>query len=146
MAGKNREPILTEDKRALSRTNLKNLLGIFRFILPYKWSFLLGILSLLLSSITLLSFPYFAGILLTIASRTSSLDAKSEELVQQALEKLMNGRTTLIIAHRLSTIKKVDRIFVIYEGKLAEMGSPLELTQIKNGIYSTLLKLQLHEG
>ena len=84
--------------------------------------------------------------ILILDEATSSLDAKSEELVQQALEKLMDGRTTIIIAHRLSTIKKVDRIFVINEGKLAEMGSHLELTQMNNGIYSTLLKLQLHEG
>jgi ABC-type multidrug transport system fused ATPase/permease subunit len=77
---------------------------------------------------------------------TSSLDAKSELLVQQALEKLMESRTTIVIAHRLSTIKKVDRIFVIKEGRLAEMGSHAELTQVDNGIYSTLLKLQLHES
>jgi ATP-binding cassette subfamily B protein len=55
----------------------------------------------------------------------------------------MEGRTSIIIAHRLSTIKKVDRIFVIKEGMLAETGSHAELTQLNNGIYSNLLKLQL---
>lgn len=84
--------------------------------------------------------------ILILDEATSSLDAQSEVLVQQALEKLMEGRTTIVIAHRLSTIKKVDRIFVINEGHLAEMGSHAELTQVNNGIYSTLLKLQLHES
>lgn len=84
--------------------------------------------------------------ILILDEATSSLDSKSEKLVQDALEKLMEGRTTIVIAHRLSTIKKVDRIFVINEGKLAEMGSHDELTQVSNGIYSTLLKLQLQEA
>ena len=64
-------------------------------------------------------------------------------LVQQALEKLMEGRTSIIIAHRLSTIKKVDRIFVIKDGALAEVGTHDELTLL-DGIYNNLLKLQLH--
>jgi ABC-type multidrug transport system fused ATPase/permease subunit len=84
--------------------------------------------------------------ILILDEATSSLDAKSEMLVQQALEKLMEGRTTIVIAHRLSTIKKVDRIFVIKEGQLAEMGSHAELTQVDNGIYNNLLKLQVHEA
>jgi ATP-binding cassette, subfamily B, bacterial len=84
--------------------------------------------------------------ILILDEATSSLDAQSEVLVQQALEKLMEGRTTIVIAHRLSTIKKVDRIFVINDGRLAEMGSHAELTQLNNGIYNTLLKLQLHES
>jgi ATP-binding cassette, subfamily B, bacterial len=81
--------------------------------------------------------------ILILDEATSSLDAHSEVLVQQALEKLMEGRTTIIIAHRLSTIKKVDRIFVVKEGKLVETGSHAELTQLNEGIYSNLLKLQL---
>jgi ATP-binding cassette subfamily B protein len=81
--------------------------------------------------------------ILILDEATSSLDVHSEVLVQQALEKLMEGRTSIIIAHRLSTIKKVDRIFVIQEGRLAEMGSHAELTRMDNGIYSNLLKLQL---
>jgi ABC-type multidrug transport system fused ATPase/permease subunit len=82
--------------------------------------------------------------ILVLDEATSSLDAHSEKLVQEALEKLMEGRTSIIIAHRLSTIKKVDRIFVIKEGALAEVGSHEELTERNNGIYSNLLKLQLH--
>jgi ABC-type multidrug transport system fused ATPase/permease subunit len=82
--------------------------------------------------------------ILVLDEATSSLDAQSEKLVQDALETLMEGRTSIIIAHRLSTIKKVDRIFVIKEGGLAEVGSHQELTQRHNGIYSNLLELQLH--
>jgi ABC-type multidrug transport system fused ATPase/permease subunit len=83
--------------------------------------------------------------ILILDEATSSLDAHSEVLVQQALQQLMAGRTTIIIAHRLSTIKKVDRIFVINHGELAEMGSHNELSRLDNGLYSNLLKLQLHE-
>jgi ATP-binding cassette, subfamily B, bacterial len=83
--------------------------------------------------------------ILILDEATSSLDSHSEALVQEALEKLMEGRTAIIIAHRLSTIKKVDRIFVINQGQLAEMGSHAELTQVNNGIYRNLLKMQLHE-
>lgn len=82
--------------------------------------------------------------ILILDEATSSLDAQSEVLVQEALEKLMEGRTSIIIAHRLSTIKKVDRIFVIHEGTLAEMGSHAELSILDNGIYNNLLQLQLH--
>jgi ATP-binding cassette subfamily B protein len=81
--------------------------------------------------------------ILILDEATNALDAHSEVLVREALEKLMEGRTTIIIAHRLSTIKKVDRIFVIQEGRLAEMGSHVELSGMNNGIYSNLLQLQL---
>jgi ATP-binding cassette subfamily B protein len=81
--------------------------------------------------------------ILVLDEATSSLDAKSEQLVQEALEKLMENRTTLVIAHRLSTIRKVDRILVIKEGCIAESGTHRELTSLDNGIYSNLLKLQL---
>lgn len=81
--------------------------------------------------------------ILILDEATSSLDAKSERLVQDALEKLMEGRTTIVIAHRLSTIRKVDRILVIKEGVIAESGTHHELYSMDNGIYSNLLKLQL---
>jgi ATP-binding cassette, subfamily B, bacterial len=84
--------------------------------------------------------------ILILDEATSSLDAESESLVQEALEKLMEGRTSIVIAHRLSTIKKVDRIFVIKDGELAEMGSHKELSQLDEGIYSNLLRLQLQEA
>jgi ABC transporter fused permease/ATP-binding protein len=84
--------------------------------------------------------------ILILDEATSSLDAQSEILVQEALDKLMEGRTTIIIAHRLSTIRKADRIFVINRGELAEVGSHAELSQRNNGLYRHLLTLQLQEA
>ncbi len=81
--------------------------------------------------------------ILILDEATSSLDVQSESLVQEALEKLMQNRTTIVIAHRLSTIRKVDRILVLKDGQIAESGSHDELTLRDNGIYSNLLKLQL---
>ncbi len=79
--------------------------------------------------------------ILVLDEATSSLDAESESLVQQALDQLMHQRTTIIIAHRLSTIRKCDRIFVIDKGRIAETGNHHELIQ-QNGIYSHLVSLQ----
>ncbi|TXH28199.1 MAG: ATP-binding cassette domain-containing protein [Cyclobacteriaceae bacterium] len=81
--------------------------------------------------------------ILILDEATSSLDAHSEKLVQDALENLMQNRTTLVIAHRLSTIRKVDTILVIKEGVIAEAGNHAELSARHNGIYSNLLKLQV---
>lgn len=81
--------------------------------------------------------------ILILDEATSSLDAASERLVQEALEKLMENRTTIVIAHRLSTIRKVDRILVIKNGEVAESGTHHELNALGDGIYSNLLKLQL---
>jgi ATP-binding cassette, subfamily B, bacterial len=81
--------------------------------------------------------------ILILDEATSSLDAGSERQVQEALEKLMENRTTIVIAHRLSTIRKVDRIIVIKDGQIAENGSHEQLSALHNGIYSNLLKLQL---
>lgn len=80
--------------------------------------------------------------ILILDEATSSLDARSEHLVQEALEKLMENRTTIVIAHRLSTIRKADRILVIKDGRLAESGTHDELSKIQDGIYQNLLKLQ----
>jgi ABC transporter fused permease/ATP-binding protein len=80
--------------------------------------------------------------ILILDEATSSLDAESEALVQEALNELMKGRTTLIIAHRLATIRKVDRIYVLTEGKIVEQGSHQELVQDTAGIYSNLVRLQ----
>lgn len=79
--------------------------------------------------------------ILILDEATSSLDSKSERMVQEALERLMKGRTTLIIAHRLSTIQSVDQIVTIRGGKVDEIGSPDQLAGSK-GIYSQLLELQ----
>jgi ABC-type multidrug transport system fused ATPase/permease subunit len=80
--------------------------------------------------------------ILVLDEATSSLDAESESLVQQALDELMKNRTTIIIAHRLSTIRKVDKIFVLSEGEIVEEGVHDELASKKGGIYSKLVKLQ----
>jgi len=83
--------------------------------------------------------------ILILDEATNSLDAKSESLVQQALERLMQGRTTIIIAHRLATIKKVDNIYVIRNGTIVEEGTHDELFSLQ-GDYSNLVKLQLEEN
>jgi subfamily B ATP-binding cassette protein MsbA len=72
---------------------------------------------------------------------TSSLDSESEKLVQEALEKLMKNRTSLIIAHRLSTIQKADVILVVKDGEIIEKGKHTELIS-NDGVYSKLIKLQ----
>lgn len=80
--------------------------------------------------------------ILIMDEATSSLDAKSEKEVQVALEKLMEGRLTLIIAHRFSTIQNVDKVIVIDNGVIADMGTPKELSK-KQGVYSDLLHYQI---
>lgn len=79
--------------------------------------------------------------ILILDEATSSLDNKAERLVQEALDRLMKGRTTLIIAHRLSTIAHVDTIVTLKNGRVDEIGSPAELAKT-DGIYGQLLKLQ----
>ena len=73
---------------------------------------------------------------------TSALDAASEARVQTALERLSEGRTTLVIAHRLSTVRKADRIYVLKDGKVAEHGSH-DALMAAGGVYAELSKLQL---
>ena len=72
---------------------------------------------------------------------TSALDTESEKLVQDALEKLMKNRTSLVIAHRLSTIQSVDTIITLQNGTVSEVGSPEKLAH-SGGIYDQLLQLQ----
>ncbi|TLV00246.1 ABC transporter ATP-binding protein [Dyadobacter luticola] len=80
--------------------------------------------------------------ILILDEATSSLDAESEKLVQIALDELMQNRTTIVIAHRLATIRKVDMIYVIREGRIAESGTHQQLTVMDNGLYANLIKLQ----
>ncbi len=80
--------------------------------------------------------------ILILDEATSSLDSESERLVQDALEKLMKGRTSVVIAHRLSTIRKADQIFVVEKGELIEQGTHEELMRKKEGIYRNLSELQ----
>ncbi|HKU18559.1 MAG TPA: ABC transporter ATP-binding protein [Candidatus Saccharimonadales bacterium] len=79
--------------------------------------------------------------ILILDEATSSLDSRSEHMVQEALEHLMKHRTTIIIAHRLSTIQNVDQIVTLKNGRVEETGSPVELAK-SHGIYAELLKLQ----
>lgn len=84
--------------------------------------------------------------ILILDEATSSLDAKSEKVVQEALDELMKNRTTIIIAHRLATIRKVDRIYVLEDGKIVESGNHKELSSKPDGVYENLLKLQFSEA
>ena len=80
--------------------------------------------------------------ILILDEATSSLDSESEKLVQEALEILMQGRTSIIIAHRLSTIRNADQILVLDNGIIAEQGTHQELIGLENGIYKNLSNLQ----
>lgn len=81
--------------------------------------------------------------ILVLDEATSSLDAESEHSVQQALNELMKGRTTIIIAHRLATIRTVDRIYVLEKGKIVESGSHEALLENEAGAYKSFIELQL---
>ncbi len=80
--------------------------------------------------------------ILILDEATSSLDSKSEALIQDALNTLMKDKTVIVIAHRLSTIQKMDRIIVVDEGKIIEQGSHTELLKNKNSFYKKLWTLQ----
>jgi len=80
--------------------------------------------------------------ILILDEATSSLDSESEKLVQEAMDELMKGRTSIIIAHRLSTIRKADKILVIENGQIVEEGTHEDLSSNENGLYANLLKLQ----
>lgn len=81
-------------------------------------------------------------VILILDEATSSLDSESERIVQEALDKLMIGRTSFVIAHRLATIRKADKIIVIEKGAVVEVGKHDELIAIDNGLYRSLSRLQ----
>lgn len=83
--------------------------------------------------------------ILLLDEATSALDAESESLVQQALDRLMEGRTTLVIAHRLATVLKADRILVMDGGRIVETGTHAELSA-RGGLYAKLARLQFEAG
>ena len=80
--------------------------------------------------------------ILILDEATSSLDSHSESLIQDALHKLIEGKTTIVIAHRLSTIRQMDRIIVLDKGKIIEDGRHEELSKKENGLYKKLWDLQ----
>lgn len=80
--------------------------------------------------------------ILILDEATSSLDSESERLVQEALEKLMHGRTSVVIAHRLSTVRNADLIIVLNDGVIVEQGTHNELISNNNGLYKSLTQLQ----
>ncbi|KAL0459172.1 UNVERIFIED_CONTAM: ABC transporter B family member 11 [Sesamum latifolium] len=80
--------------------------------------------------------------ILLLDEATSALDAESERTVQEALDRVMISRTTIVVAHRLSTVKNADSIAVIHQGKIVEKGSHSELTRNADGTYSQLIQLQ----
>jgi len=72
---------------------------------------------------------------------TSSVDAEGERLIQEAMTRVLRGRTSIVIAHRLATIRHVDRIVVLHKGRIAEQGTHRELLH-RGGIYAKLYRLQ----
>ena len=83
--------------------------------------------------------------ILILDEATSALDNITEILIQQALDELCRGRTTIVVAHRLSTIRNADMIAVISDGKVTEQGTHDELME-KNGLYAGLYRLQFRDN
>ena len=83
--------------------------------------------------------------LLILDEATSSVDTRTEQLVQQAMDKLTQGRTSFVIAHRLSTIKNADLILVLRDGDVVESGNHEELLK-KGGFYATLYNSQFEDS
>lgn len=85
--------------------------------------------------------------ILILDEATSSVDTETEHKIQEALDKLVEGRTVFAIAHRLSTLRRADRLFVVDEGRIVEEGTHAELLDIPDGTYCRLVRMQqeLHE-
>ena len=80
--------------------------------------------------------------ILVLDEATSSVDSHSEQLIQNATDKMTNGRTSIVIAHRLATVKKADKIIVMDAGKIVEEGTHTQLLKIENGYYKNLYEVQ----
>jgi len=85
----------------------------------------------------------FNPAVLVLDEATASVDPETERRIQQALQTLLRGRTSIIIAHRLATVQGVDRILVLHRGRLIEQGTHAELLELRDGIYRTLYTLQI---
>ncbi len=79
--------------------------------------------------------------ILILDEATSSVDAETEQLIEESIERLLTGRTSIVIAHRLSTVQRADVIIVLHQGEVREMGSHEELLQ-KDGLYAKLYRYQ----
>ena len=84
----------------------------------------------------------FDPTILILDEATANIDTETEQWIQEALEKLMTGRTTIMVAHRLSTIQHADKIIVMHTGRIRESGTHQELLE-QNGIYKKLYQLQI---
>ncbi len=82
--------------------------------------------------------------IIVLDEATSSVDTETEELIQNAIEKLMKGRTAIVIAHRLSTIQKANKIIVLDKGEIQEKGTHDELLE-RGGFYANLYRMQYKE-
>jgi ATP-binding cassette subfamily B protein len=82
--------------------------------------------------------------ILILDDSTSSVDTRTEQLIQQALERLMEGRTTFVIAHRLATVRRADLILVMEDGRIVERGTHSELVA-RRGLYREIYDLQLRD-
>jgi ATP-binding cassette subfamily B protein len=80
--------------------------------------------------------------ILILDEATSSVDSETEQLIQESIEKMMQGRTSIVIAHRLSTIQKADQILVLHKGEIVETGTHQSLLE-KGGYYTQLHQMQL---
>jgi subfamily B ATP-binding cassette protein MsbA len=83
--------------------------------------------------------------ILLLDEATSALDSESELMVQEALDRLMEGRTSFIIAHRLSTVYRCDKIFVLDHGNIVEEGTHEQLLRNDTGLYKRLYSLQFND-
>ena len=87
----------------------------------------------------------FDPAILILDEATSSIDTETEQLIQQAVERVLRDRTSLVVAHRLSTVQRADRIVVLHHGEIREQGSHQELLTLR-GLYWRLYKLQYADG
>ena len=131
---------------------LKRRQGVFEtfwpYVRPYRWWMALALAILILDTLTDLASPWpiaqamvRQAPLLLLDEPTVALDAQAEQIIVQALERLMVGRTTLVIAHRLSTIQRADLVLVLDKGRIVEAGTPAELFAAR-GHYYQLYTLQ----
>lgn len=134
---------IEEIKAAATKANALSFIESF----PDQWQTLVGERGIQLSGgqrqrIAIARAVLKNPAILILDEATSSLDSESEQLVQDALDKLMKGRTSLVIAHRLSTIKEADKIVVLHQGRIVEEGKHDQLLAIDQGFYSKLIRMQ----